>query len=384
MGIRYSRAANLVLFAFIVVSAADAGSVFDGGQTSFDRNDVLTFSVPFLGSAAISDEVFNSTAFEPLGGSPLSLGFAIDEAATDFAYDPTEFTTLIADLRRQGEALISGQIDRLDIVSDTLSGTIEHRGSFFYGLGPGEPRSFTLGDFSVGYDARRVGTSSNGFGTGFYVASQTGLEDILFDVSEIALESFVATENELQMMMSLRIAPEFGSYLASRGITSDNLTGVLWGRALVQSSYCDLDGSGACDVSDIELILQGFGAVDYRADYDRSGMVDAQDIDQWLTDAGTREIGRPFVRGDANLDGRVDAADLNIVAFDWQRPVDGWAAGDFSGNGRVGSEDLNDLASNWQYGVTSAAAVPEPNYVVLLLTAFFALASFRTSPSFIM
>ena len=377
MGIRFSRVTVLGLLAFSVVSPAQAATL-DGGQTSFDRYDVLTFSVPFLGSAAISDAVFNSTAFEAFGGSPLSLGFTIDSAATDFSYQPIEFTSLIAELRRQGEALISGQIDSLSVVSDALSGTIEHRGSFFYGLGPGEPRSFTLGDFSVGYDPLRVGTSSNGFGTGFYVASQTGLEDILFDVSEIALESFIATEKELQMMMSLRIAPEFGSYLESSGITSDNLTGVLWGRALVQTSYCDLDGSGACDVSDIELILGSLGTIDYRADYDRSGTVDTQDMDQWLTDAGNREIGRPFARGDANLDGRVDAADLNIVGFDWQRPVDGWAGGDFSGNGWVGSEDLNDLAINWQYGVASTATVPEPNCVTPLLTAFVVLATLRT------
>ena len=98
MGIRCSRVTVLGLLAFSVVSPAEATTLLDGGQTSFDRYDVLTFSVPFLGSAAISDEVFNSTAFEPLGGSPLSLGFVIDAAATNFSYDPTDFTTLIAEL----------------------------------------------------------------------------------------------------------------------------------------------------------------------------------------------------------------------------------------------------------------------------------------------
>ena len=62
------------------------------------------------------------------------------------------------------------------------------------------------------------------------------------------------------------------------------------------------------------------------------------------------------IPGDANLDGRVDSADLNALALNWHRTdADQWSQGDFDGNGIVNSGDLNILALNWQSGVGGAA-----------------------------
>lgn len=56
--------------------------------------------------------------------------------------------------------------------------------------------------------------------------------------------------------------------------------------------------------------------------------------------------------GDANLDGNVSLADLQIVATNWNCPVDpqqgdGWLQGDFNGDGRVSQPDLDILGDYW-------------------------------------
>lgn len=84
------------------------------------------------------------------------------------------------------------------------------------------------------------------------------------------------------------------------------------------------------------------------------------------------------VPGDANGDGRVDGSDVTILANNWQLGVDDnqtatWAMGDFNHDGRVDGSDVTILANNWQYGATTAAAVPEPATIALLLTGLLAL-----------
>ena len=80
------------------------------------------------------------------------------------------------------------------------------------------------------------------------------------------------------------------------------------------------------------------------------------------------------IAGDANRDGKVDGSDVTILAGNWQYGVTGggatWAMGDFNGDGKVDGSDVTILAGNWQYGVMStAAAVPEPGTLLLLLSA---------------
>ncbi len=61
--------------------------------------------------------------------------------------------------------------------------------------------------------------------------------------------------------------------------------------------------------------------------------------------------------GDANLDGKVNAMDLNQVGINWQR-MDGagWENGDFTGNGAVNAQDLNLIGINWRAGEAAVAA----------------------------
>lgn len=62
--------------------------------------------------------------------------------------------------------------------------------------------------------------------------------------------------------------------------------------------------------------------------------------------------------GDANLDGTVDALDLNALALSWRGEA-GWHGGDFTADGLVDAADLNLLAVNWRHA--AASPVPEPS-----------------------
>ena len=96
-----------------------------------------------------------------------------------------------------------------------------------------------------------------------------------------------------------------------------------------------------------------------------------------LSLAGTVATG-----GDANLDGRVDAADLSVLARDLGQSGPGlaWSDGDFDRNGRVDALDLRLLAIHYGNGPAAfaaalsaaglpAAAVPEPAAGAVLLLA---------------
>ena len=77
-------------------------------------------------------------------------------------------------------------------------------------------------------------------------------------------------------------------------------------------------------------------------DIDGNGIVDNADTLELLSRIGS-------LAGDANLDGTVDAVDLNRVGLNWlSSNCAAWERGDFSGDGTVDATDLNILGLNWQ------------------------------------
>ena len=82
--------------------------------------------------------------------------------------------------------------------------------------------------------------------------------------------------------------------------------------------------------------------------------------------------------GDANGDGAVNAADLNIVGLNWQMGGKTRAEGDFNGDGFVDAADLNVLGVNWQrVAAADQAAVPEPSTTLGLWMALLCGALLR-------
>ncbi len=79
--------------------------------------------------------------------------------------------------------------------------------------------------------------------------------------------------------------------------------------------------------------------------------------------------------GDANGDGMVNLADLQILGDNWQSTTASWSEADFTGDGNVNLADLQILGDNWGFGVGSdlafdealaQVAIPEPAGLALL------------------
>ena len=133
---------------------------------------------------------------------------------------------------------------------------------------------------------------------------------------------------------------------------------ILFIQPPTSSDLGDLDVDGTFDVDDIDLLVQGIqnGATDSAFDVDENGVVDINDISAWLSIAGNANIGTPYVPGDTNLDGDVDAGDLNVIGINWRQDVAGWSQADFNADGIVSASDLDEIGRNWQHGMAAAAS----------------------------
>ncbi len=63
--------------------------------------------------------------------------------------------------------------------------------------------------------------------------------------------------------------------------------------------------------------------------------------------------------GDANGDGMVNLADLQILGDNWQATDAGWSAADFSGDQAVNLADLQIIGDNWGYGAGADVSFDE-------------------------
>ncbi len=126
------------------------------------------------------------------------------------------------------------------------------------------------------------------------------------------------------------------------------------------------------------------GTNDASFDLNGDASVDKADLAEWLSAAAQENgLSLPYLSGDADLSGTVNANDLNAMALNWQENVATWSGGDFTADGSVNSSDLNELGLNWQQSIPLAASqsVPEPSGLLLLLVGglFAGVCRFKNS-----
>ncbi len=105
----------------------------------------------------------------------------------------------------------------------------------------------------------------------------------------------------------------------------------------------DFDGDGIVDIDDVELLIDTIYGNDYEVLLDLNGnnLVGFDDIQLWV-----ESLYESFL-GDANLDGSVNAADLNVLGVNWLQANRNWSGGDFNGDGVTDSKDLTEQGINW-------------------------------------
>jgi MYXO-CTERM domain-containing protein len=170
-----------------------------GGQTS-----VLLDTATLSSAASLDLSGVSAGVIAPGNLGPDSVAFGIN--ARDAASLPTTFS-----------------YDSDDFLG-TFGGTIEHTGSVFFNSDTVE-----VGNFTIGFDAMRVGDDRSGF----FVASTTGISAILFDVANPS--SLSATASSLEIQADLLVSSEFAQFLLDNQLASADLTGADVGDALVQA-----------------------------------------------------------------------------------------------------------------------------------------------------
>ena len=104
------------------------------------------------------------------------------------------------------------------------------------------------------------------------------------------------------------------------------------------ASAADLNNDGQFDCLDLDLLGTAIydQSHDPAFDLDNNGFVDFGDV-RFALSAADIEL------GDANLDGRVDRLDANIVGLNWLRETTSYCQGDFNLDGIVNSADRGEV-----------------------------------------
>ncbi|MEM8679359.1 MAG: hypothetical protein AAGF97_08410, partial [Planctomycetota bacterium] len=112
----------------------------------------------------------------------------------------------------------------------------------------------------------------------------------------------------------------------------------------VTTTTCDLDQDGSCGVADLDQLISAIASGDAspRFDLTSDGLVDVQDRDAWLAEAGAQNLasGASYQLADANLDGLVDGLDF-VTWNNHKFSVTGkWSQGDFNADGMTDGLDF--------------------------------------------
>jgi hypothetical protein len=140
----------------------------------------------------------------------------------------------------------------------------------------------------------------------------------------------------------------------------------------------DVNGDGIVDIFDVNLISAHWAESGPLGDANHDGIVNIFDVNlvsaNWTTTSGgggdASSLGESegpsvpapaadqgsAVPGDFNLDGQVDATDIEVVSANWNG---GGPVGDANGDGVVDIFDVDWISSNWSISTGSVASSSE-------------------------
>ncbi len=143
----------------------------------------------------------------------------------------------------------------------------------------------------------------------------------------------------------------------------------------------DFDDNGDFACADVDALVAEIVSGNNTASFDltQDGVVDNDDLEAWLAQAGAAELasGNPYLPGDANLDGSTNGADFLVWNTFKFTNTAAWCAGDFDASGAVNGADFliwNDFKFQSADGVS---AVPEPTAGLLILCGVLGLSRRR-------
>ena len=140
----------------------------------------------------------------------------------------------------------------------------------------------------------------------------------------------------------------------------------------------DVNLDGVVNAADIDAVYAHFGDTTGRYDLNGDGVLNQDDVDYLVKTILHTGY------GDANLDGKVDFTDFQVLLDHWQNTGAGWATGDWTGDGTVDFLDFQKLIDNWnptgaggtEAAVFAAQAVPAAtNQITARSTPAFAAAA---------
>ena len=161
--------------------------------------------------------------------------------------------------------------------------------------------------------------------------------------------------------------------------------------------FCDFNADGICNAADLSTVdglysagdlevgVDVGGDVSERFDLNSDGVVDSQDLDQWLADAATvNGFAEPYLKGDTNLNDHVGFGDF--TAFSDQFGVGReWTEGNYRGSGTSSFPDFLLLSRNFGEAIPRAAqsnqagvsSVPEPEAMLTLIVGMVSILLLR-------
>jgi hypothetical protein len=340
---------------------ADSTAMFGSVVTT---NCLITVDAPVV----LASMAFDNANSYTIAGSGITLsGTAVGIAVTNGSHTisaPVALTAATPVTVQAGAALTMGDISGSSDLTKAGEGTLKLVG-LVTNSGITNVNAGTLivnGTFDVSASALNIGTSCTLGGNGTINRPVVAAASAIIAPGEsIGTLSAASVSMAAGSLLDIQITDGSADRLAVAGtfdvagdlkVTYSTSTVVASTQTYSVATFASVNGAFANVTVDAQFAGHVIGDL-----YIAKGM-DADSYDVTV---------KPFMAGDANLDGQVKIGDLVTLAQHWNQASGAtWFDGDANGDGQIKIGDLVALAQNWNKTVTAGGAVPEPLTLTVL------------------